>query len=78
MSKQEKIMRELAVSASRSNVIADLTRVRQLCNIIERELENEDIDAMTAGAKVCVQSSKMLQQAVLVYKNRRLDMDGEQ
>jgi hypothetical protein len=78
MSKQEKIMRELAVSASRSNVIADLTRVRQLCNIIERELENEDIDAMTVGAEVCVQSSKVLQQAVLAYKNRRLDMDGEQ
>jgi len=78
MSKQEKIMRELAVSASRSNVIADLTRVRQLCNIIERELENEDIDAMTAGAEVCVRSSKVLQQAVLAYKNRRLDMDGEQ
>jgi len=78
MSKQKKIMRELAVSASRSNVIADLTRVRQLCNIIERELENEDIDAMTAGAEVCVQSSKVLQQAVLAYKNRRLDMDGEQ
>lgn len=78
MSKKEKIAKELAISASRSNIIADLTRVKQLCDIIERELENEDISAMTAGAEICVQSSKMLQQAVLVYKNRRLGMDGEQ